>query len=399
MSDPTTVVQPTAPSLESSQLITAPAAVAAAGLPACFVGVDLHKCTVSLDARKPDQNLISRTKLSTKCVDRLAQWLSALPQPIHLAVEACPFVEWFIDFVRPIVEDQGGRIDIADATELELRRGKRRKTDGNDAEQVALALCRGDCPLGWIADEQVMHLRKLGRHWRHLSRTISRAKHGMASIFHAANLAGPKNDADSGQRWLLAHDQLLKPASRDALANYIDLIALIERQRVKLRRQIIFANREERFRGTVELLKSVPGIDEIWACIIAAEVGDFSRFPSADALEFWAGIVPKLEESAGRRSTGNITKAGSKTLRWALGKAAVTLCQCDAKWEAVRQRIIRRRGKKAIANVAMGRRLLRTLFAMIRDNKPFQGGQPRPRTQAANAARARRRGGAGKEAA
>jgi len=364
---------------------------------ACFVGVDLHKCSVNLDARSPDQQLISRVKLSTKCTLRLAQWLTALPQPIHLAVEACPFVEWFIDFVRPIIEAHGGRVDIADATELELRRGKRRKNDDNDAGQVALALCRGDCPLGYIADEQVMHLRKLGRHWRHLSRTISRAKHAMASIFHAANLAGPKRDSEAAQRWILAQGHLLKEASRNALANYIDLIALVERQRAVLRRQIIFANRSPRFAAMTELLKSIPGVDEIWACIIAAEIGDFGRFPNADTLEFWGGIVPKLEESAGRRSTGNITKAGSAALRWALCKAAVTLCQSDARWEAVRQRLIQRRGKKAIANVAMGRRLLRTIYAMMRDQQPFHVAQPTPRNRAANAARLRTR--ARKEAA
>ena len=45
-----------------------------------------------------------------------------------------------------------------------------------------------------------------------------------------------------------------------------------------------------RFGGLMVVLKSVPGIDEIWACIIAAKIGDFSRFPNADALEFWADL-------------------------------------------------------------------------------------------------------------
>ena len=43
-----------------------------------------------------------------------------------------------------------------------------------------------------------------------------------------------------------------------------------------------------------------------------------------------------LKESAGRTQSGNITKAGSRTLRWALCKAAVTLCRSDAKQEATR---------------------------------------------------------------
>src|SRR5204863_4585789 len=157
-------------------------------------------------------------------------------------------------------------------------------------------------------------------------------------------------------------------------------------QREPLRRKIIFANRDPRFAALTAILKSVPGIDEIWACIIAAEVGDFVRFPNADALEFWSGLTADLKESAGRTQSGKITKAGSATLRWAICKAAVTLCRSDARQEAIRQRLIHRIGKPK-ANVAMGRRLLRILFAMVRDGTLYQGQEPTGHERAANKAR------------
>ncbi len=129
----------------------------------------------------------------------------------------------------------------------------------------------------------------------------------------------------------------------------------------------------------------MPGIGEIWAATIAAEVGPFERFPNADTLEFWAGLTADMKESAGRTQSGNITKAGSVTLRWALCQAAMTLCQCDAAQEAIRQRLVKRLGKPK-ANVAMGRRLLRVLYAMMRDGKTFERGPARDRTSAANQA-------------
>jgi transposase len=208
----------------------------------------------------------------------------------------------------------------------------------------------------------------------------------------AANLRGPKLDGASGQRWLLAYGHLLKPVQRQAFRNFLEVIQLVELQRAPLRRAIIKASRCERFAPMTELLQSVPGIGPIWACIIAAEIGPFDRFPNADALEFWAGLTADMKESAGRTQSGKITKAGSRTLRWALCKAAVTLCHCDARQEAIRQRLIRRTGGfKAKANVAMGRRLLRTLYAMVRENKPYESGPRRNRTSAANKARARKR--------
>lgn len=347
-----------------------------------FIGVDLHKCTVTLTAVEASGEKIARLKISTKSVGKIEDWLLALPRSSHMAVEACPFVEWFIDRFAPCVD----RLDIADATELASLRGKRRKTDFNDSLDIAKRLARGECPLGYIADEELMQLRKLGRHWRHLSRLLARTKHSMKSMLNAANLRGPKFDGASAQRWLLANRDLLKPVQQQTFADFIDVLMLTERQRERLRREILFAIRSERFAPTISLLKTVPGIGDIWAAIIVAEIGPFDRFPKADTLEFWAGLTPDVKESAGRTQSGNITKAGSVTLRWALCQAAVTMCQSDARQEATRQRLVKRIGKPK-ANVAMGRRLLRILFAMVRDNKPFQRGPVRKRTSAANKAR------------
>jgi hypothetical protein len=281
---------------------------------ASFVGVDLHKCSVTLKAVAPDGQVIASLTSDTKCVERIGAWIEALPQPCWMAVEAVSFAEWFIDRYR-------------------------------------------SC---------------------------------MKSLLLAANIRGPQFDGASAQRWLLAHGHLLKDVQRNAFANFLDIILLIERQREPLRRQIIFANRSEDFAAQTTLLKSVCGIDEIWACIIAAEVGPFQRFPNADAVEFWAGLTPDTKESAGRLQSGNITKAGSATLRWALGKAALSLCQSDARQEAVRQRLIKRIGKPK-ANVAMARRLLRILYAMFRDGTLYERTEPTNHLRQANAARKNKR--------
>ncbi|MBD3274652.1 MAG: IS110 family transposase [Candidatus Marinimicrobia bacterium] len=351
-----------------------------------FIGVDLHKTTVTLRAVDPEENIISSLTIDTKCVNKIEDWLNSLPKPRWMAVETVSFVEWFIDRYRNCVE----RIDIADATELANRRGKRRKNDRNDSLDIAVRLVRGNCPLGYIADEPLMQLRKLGRHWRQLSKTLSRAKHSMKSIFHAANIRGPKLDAASAQKWLLARGDMLKNVQRQAFADFIDIISLIERQRESLRRNIIAANRRDEFSAVITMLKSIPGIADIWACIIAAEVGPFDRFPNADALEFWAGLTPDNKESAGRTQSGKITKAGSATLRWALCKAAVTLCKSDAGQEAARQRLIKRTGK-AKANVAMGRRLLRIIYAMMRDGCLYECKEPTNHLKNANKAKAKKR--------
>ena len=187
-----------------------------------FIGVDLHKCTVTLRAVRQDGELIGHLKISTKSVERIEQWINDLPGPKWMAVEACPFVEWFIDRYTPCVD----RMDIADATELALRRGKRRKNDPNDALDIASRLARGECPLGYIADPQLMQLRKLGRHWRQLSRSLAKAKQSMKSMLNAANIRGPQFDGPRAHRWFLSFGGLLQPVQRLAFGNYLDQILL-----------------------------------------------------------------------------------------------------------------------------------------------------------------------------
>jgi transposase len=349
-----------------------------------FAGTDLHKCTVSLAAADPRTQVFKRLKTSTKCVDKIDAFIDSLPKPVHLVVEACPFVEWFIDRYR----DKVARIDIADATGLASLRGKRRKNDRNDADDIAIRLARGDCPLGWIADEQVAHLRKLGRQWHRLSRTLGRTKASMRGLLLQHNVRGPSSlDGDLAQRWLLAHGHLLNDTDRHSFGDLLAIVQTVERIMAPLKMTVMQANRSQRFAGLVKLLQTVPGIGEIWGCIIAAEIGDFGRFPNADTLEFWAGLTPDNQESAGRTASGPITKAGSRTLRWALGKAAGCLCRSDAREERIRQRLIARTGKKAKANVAMARRLVRILFAMVRDGAVYEIGQPTTHQAKANRVR------------
>ena len=51
--------------------------------------------------------------------------------------------------------------------------------------------------------------------------------------------------------------------------------------------------------------------------------GTIARFPDGPHLASYAGLVPRVARSGGRRWTGHITKAGSPWLRWVLVEASV----------------------------------------------------------------------------
>jgi transposase len=65
----------------------------------------------------------------------------------------------------------------------------------------------------------------------------------------------------------------------------------------------------EHFRDAIERLKEVSGLSETSAQILIAEIGtDMRQFPTAGHLLSWAGLIPRLEESAGKRRSTRVRK-------------------------------------------------------------------------------------------
>ena len=86
------------------------------------------------------------------------------------------------------------------------------------------------------------------------------------------------------------------------------------------------ADREVRERAKADpiaaRLDDLVGVGPVMALTVRAEIGDVARFRSGPALASYAGLVPRVDSSAGRVYHGRITRQGSPWLRWALVQAA-----------------------------------------------------------------------------
>ena len=108
------------------------------------------------------------------------------------------------------------------------------------------------------------------------------------------------------------------------------------------------------FRAAVSLLTTMPGLSDTAARVLVAEIGtDMTRFPSAAHLVSWAGLCPRLDESAGKRRSTRI-RQGAPWLKTTLVSAAwAATRKKDSYLRAQFLRIKSRRGaKKAILAVA-----------------------------------------------
>ena len=122
----------------------------------------------------------------------------------------------------------------------------------------------------------------------------------------------------------------------------------------------------------LDLLQTIPGVGVKVAQVIVAETGaDMSRFPSAAHLAAWAGLVPAMHESAGKRSAAG-KRHGNPFLTGMLVEAAGSVGRMrDKNYLAVKHaRLTRRRGMGR-AQVAVAHSILVAAYHMLSRDEPY----------------------------
>jgi transposase len=115
-------------------------------------------------------------------------------------------------------------------------------------------------------------------------------------------------------------------------------------------------------------IRQLPGIGPVLGAVIAAEIGDITRFRNPGQLASWAGLTPRHYESDTRVIRGRVSKQGSRMLRWALVEA-IQRQPAGTRPRQVKDAIIARRGPdvRGIAKTAAARVMLTQVFYGMRD--------------------------------
>jgi transposase len=125
------------------------------------------------------------------------------------------------------------------------------------------------------------------------------------------------------------------------------------------------------FTRAVELLDTIPGVDQRGAEVIVTEIGiDMSRFETAPRLAAWAGVAPGNDESAGKQRSGK-TRKGNRSLRAILTQLAHAAVRTKGTYvSALYQRLAARRGKQR-AIIAVAHSIMKSIFYMLSRNVPY----------------------------
>lgn len=362
-------------------------------------GLDVHKenvvACVRVAARGGATREVETFSTTTKGLLRLGDWL--LEHGVTHAVMESTGVYW-----KPVWHVLESFVDLSLANASEVKNLPGRKSDVNDAQWLADLLAHGLLRRSFIPDRPVEELRELTRTRKQTVREITQHAQRIDKLLQGANIkmrsvlsnvlgesgkailramidgekdpkklaALARGSARTKQRELEeALDGFVDDHHRFLLRQHLGAVEHLTGMVTAIEQRIDEVLRP--FAKAAELLKTIPGISDVAARVILAEIGpDMGRFPTAGHLASWAGLCPKLDESAGKHRSTKIRK-GNPWLK-------TTLVQCA--WAAIRTpgylrsryHRVRSRAGKMKAIIAVARTILVAAYHMLRDSQTYR---------------------------
>lgn len=346
-----------------------------------YIGIDQHAKQLTIDLGDESGEMIVHRKVSTK-PKLLRQFLEELRtragNESYLAIVE---VTGFNDYLLELLPQYGCRHVVV----VQPVEHKRRKTDRRDARQLRDLL--------WANRHRVLNEQRLPgvrvvtpataeqsdqRQLTSLMRLLRKQRTQVINRMHTIlkkhniqhDMPAKGLDAVSSQRWLLT--LTLGPIDgleRDVLQSQLrQLDGEIRKINAQLRVSFMQSL-------PARIVASTPGISVYGGLAISSRLGDITRFANGDSMANFVGLTPSCRNSDAAIRHGSVTKLGSSFVRFFLGQGLIHLLRKDRWLRRWYQRIKKRRGGN-VARVAVMRRLVTMLYAMLRDQMPYVPGGP-----------------------
>lgn len=211
----------------------------------------------------------------------------------------------------------------------------------------------------FLAQHEVTHvaMEATGVYWRPVWHILD--PEGLQLVLgnaaHIRNVPGRKSDTNDAM-WLA-----------DLMAHGLIRPSFVPPTQVELEEQL------SPFRQAADLLETMPGIGPIAAEVILAEIGpDMQRFPTAGHLRSWAGLCPRMDESAGKKRSTRIRK-GAPWLKTTLLQAAWAAVRTkNSYYKALYGSVKRSSGSANKAIVAVAAAMLTSAYYMLLRGEPYR---------------------------
>ncbi|MDU5534289.1 IS110 family transposase [Ruthenibacterium lactatiformans] len=366
--------------------------------PTCC-GVDVHKSfLVATIIKTPKDSLqpsYQKKRFSTfnSDLNQFADWLHE-KDCLDVCMESTG--KYWVP-VFNILEKRGIRVVIANPKWVKAVKGN--KDDTKDSKWIGDLFRIGLVKSSFIPAKDIRILRELTRYRYKLTSMKSSEKNRFQNAFTVCNVAldsvvsdmfgksataitdylTSDEDFDPQHCVSLLHRSLKKKAD-DVLASIEGYeITLEQKYRIGIVRDHLHYIEKliervdlcinamvEKYDGAISLLCTIPGIDRSSAITVISEIGvDMAQFGSSKRLCCWAGLTPGNNESAGKKKSVRISRAGVY-LKPALVQVAHAAVKdkLNPYYALKYERIAKRRGKKR-AIIAIARMILTAIYSML----------------------------------
>lgn len=368
---------------------------------ACAAGLDVHKMQITATIRRqpptgPASMLTTAFSALPSGLAALCAWLQQ--HAVDAALIEGTGVYWQAPFEA--LEDAAIPVTLVNAHQVKQLKGK--KTDVADSIWLARVCQFGLGTPSMIPPRTFREVRNLSRHRRRLTELAAAVRNRVHKVLDRSGcrIGGILSDI-FGKNGRLIMDGLLAELSATAIINSLsshvrrklelleDAISwsLSATDRALLRDLIdehdalqariaafhtTLVDHLQPWRDRLDLLQTIPGINVASACDILAELGpDLAVFGSAERLAAWAGVCPGNHESAGKRKPAQ-TRGGKRHLATILNQCAHAAVRTkDCQFHGYHRAMMIRRGYKR-AIVATAHKMLRSIWAILRDSQPYQ---------------------------
>ncbi len=334
-----------------------------------YFGIDLHKKTISIWVVNQERKKLYHKRLYCLPVETIVEYFRTLGE-FEAVVEATASYEWLVRLIEPLAK----RVVLAHPGKLRVIAESTRKSDKVDARLLAEFLALDMIPQAYRPTPRQREHRVLVRHRCYVQRRITSIRTKIRRILSDYNADQPNLFTSDG----LAYLAQVKLSAADRFA--VDQLLLewdcqqarlkaVQAQLKEFAAQAPAAEAEAR-----ALLRSIPGVGPVTTEVVLSELADPKRFRSAKCAVSYAGMAPGQRESAGKKKDLHIERAGSAMLRWILVEAAWQLVRRTSRWREIFERLSARTGRKK-AIVAVARRLLGVMMALLKSGQPYRHAQ------------------------
>jgi transposase len=287
-----------------------------------FVGLDVHKNSISLAARSFDRGLIVERVFSTKDLGKLRKFLYKLNKQgsIRCVYEACG--AGF--FLQRKMQEWEITCEIAASSLIPQKPGDKRKNDKLDARMLAEYYQAGLLTMVCVPSAEIEGARGVVRCRQAFRKKVTQVKHQITKFLHTKGVLYSESSAWCGQhRDWLSKLRFDCPEDDFTFTMYLKTLRYLESSLEELDRKIELLSKRELFKEPVRYLRAFRGVQTLTAMVLVTELADVRRFKSPRHLMSYVGLTPSVRQSGDSgNKAGSITKAGSARCRHVLIQAA-----------------------------------------------------------------------------